>query len=272
MIFVDSHVHIYDCFDVDFLFDSALKNFKAAAEHHKCSQQLSFVLLLTEGVTEDWLNNVLTKIVPDELGERKISTEWSGFYSKETGTLKAYRNDFPEEKIEIVGGRQVVTREKIEVLALFCQKTIAHGLSLEETVSAVEQSGGIPVLPWGVGKWIGKRGGIIKQFLSDHLSKRLFLGDNGGRPLFWSTPAIFNFARKFGVFVLPGTDPLPLPAEAGRVGSYGFYLDEKKTYNDSPAMYLKNVLLSQEEDFVPFGRLLSSRLFFLNQLRLRFFS
>jgi len=272
MIFVDSHVHIYDCFDVDVLFDSALNNFQAVAEQYKTTQEISFVLLLTEGATEDWFHNVLTDIESDELGSKKISSQWSGLYSEKAGTLTVYRNDSPEEKIEIVAGRQVVTREKIEVLALFCQKRIAHGLSLAETVSAVERSGGIPVLPWGVGKWIGKRGEIIKQFLSDHLSKRPYLGDNGGRPLFWPTPDLFYFARKTGVVVLPGTDPLPIPAEAERIGSYGFYLDEKKTYNDSPAMYLKNALLSQEEEFVPFGRLLSSRLFFLNQLRLRFFS
>lgn len=270
MIFVDAHVHIYDCFDVDLLLDSALKNFQAAAEEQESGLQVSFVLLLTEGATEDWLHKVARSTEADGQSRKKISSKWSGAYSKDFGGVTVFRNDSPEKKIEIVGGRQVVTREKIEVLALFCTHTITNGLSLEETIDAVERSGAIPVLPWGVGKWIGKRGGIIKRYLTDHPKRRLFLGDNGGRPVFWPTPTFFHFGRKAGVTVLPGTDPLPIPAEAARVGSYGFYVAEEENTGDPTVLYLKNVLLAQKEIFPCYGRLQTSRAFFVNQIRLRF--
>jgi hypothetical protein len=270
LIFVDAHVHIYDCFDVGFLFDSALKNFQAAAAQQAAVQPVSFVLLLTEGAAEDWFQVMLASIAQDVRESVKISAKWTGLYSEEPGSLTVFRHESPDERIHLVGGRQVVTREKIEVLALYCTKTITDGLSLDETVTAIEQCEGIPVLPWGVGKWVGKRGGIIKRYLVAHPERRLFLGDNGGRPQFWPTPALFHFARTRGVAVLPGTDPLPLAAEAARVGSYGFYLEEKMAHRDSPATYLRNTLRSQEIKFTPFGGLQSSRLFFMNQLRLRF--
>ena len=270
MIFVDAHVHIYDCFDVDFLFDSVLKNFQAAAAQQAAVQPVSFVLLLTEGAAEGWFQVMLASIAQDVRESVKISAKWTGLYSEEPGSLTVFRHESPDERLHLVGGRQVVTREKIEVLALYCIKTIADGLSLDETMHAVEQCEGVPVLPWGVGKWVGNRGRIIKRYLVAHPERTLFLGDNGGRPLFWPTPALFHFARKRGVAVLPGTDPLPLPAEAGRVGSYGFYLEEKMAHRDSPATYLRNALRSPGKKISPFGCLQSNRLFFMNQLRLRF--
>ena len=174
--------------------------------------------------------------------------------------------------MHLVCGRQIVTSEKIEVLALYCTDAIKHGLSLDETVRYVKHCGGIPVLPWGVGKWIGERGKVIRGYLFNHSERLLFLGDNGGRPRFWPTPDLFHYARKRGVPVLPGTDPLPIPEEAARVGSFGFYLDDKKDHDDSPVNYLKNALLSGQEPFFSYGCLQSTSLFVLNQLRMRFSS
>ncbi|MBU0664981.1 MAG: hypothetical protein KJ990_10610 [Proteobacteria bacterium] len=184
-------------------------------------------------------------------------------------SLTLFRNDFPEEEIHVVAGHQVVTMENIEVLALFVRQGLPNGLSLHETVDRVKELGGIPVLPWGVGKWFGKRGKIIKEFLVNHEKGNLFLGDNGGRPCFWPTPNLFNLAEKTGVVVLPGSDPLPFPSEALRVGSFGFSLQENSLHGDSPTKCLKNALLSPNVTISPFGCLQENRLFFLNQFRLR---
>lgn len=272
MIFVDSHVHIYDCFDVDYLFDAALMNFQMAAKQKGTTHQASFVLLLTEGATEDWFHDVLKNSGRDGQGKKEISANWVGLFSEDLDSLTVFQNNCAESEMHLVGGRQVVTREKIEVLALYCTDFITDGLPLDETVDAVQRHGGIPVLPWGVGKWMGKRGGIIQRFLSTHPEKHIFLGDNGGRPRFWPTPNLFHLANKRGVTVLPGTDPLPIPAEAARVGSYGFCLDEKTIHGDSPVNCLKNALLSGDPSLSTFGGLLDNRLFLLNQLRLRFAS
>ncbi|MBU1139846.1 MAG: hypothetical protein KKD01_18150 [Proteobacteria bacterium] len=270
MIFVDSHVHIYDCFDVDLLLDSALKNFQSAAKQHTIAQQTSsYVLLLTECARDNWFQQQLTTFQDSKSKHGAFARRWCVVGSREEDSMVVCRNDSSEDKIHLVAGRQAVTKEKIEVLALFFKKSISNGMSLHETIDAIRQADGIPVLPWGAGKWLGKRGGILKAFLSAQGKSNLFLGDNGGRPQFWPTPNLFDLAEKKGISVLPGSDPLPLPGEAGRVGSFGFYLHGNSSYSDSPTVYLKKALCSAKTTPVPFGRLQKNSMFLFNQLRLR---
>ncbi|MDD3813794.1 MAG: hypothetical protein PHZ02_04030 [Desulfocapsaceae bacterium] len=225
------------------------------------------MLLLTEGKTENWFQTL--SLTLDTNRQCKITEKWSVADRGGKDSLIVFRNDAPEREIHIVAGRQVVTMENIEVLALFVKQGLTNGLSLHETVDRVKELGGIPVLPWGAGKWFGKRGEIIKNFLVNHGDSNLFLGDNGGRPRFWPTPDLFRLAQKTGFVVLPGSDPLPLPSEALRVGSFGFYLHANNLHGGSPTKYLKKALLSPKVTISPFGCLQKNRLFFLNQLRLR---
>jgi len=273
MIFVDSHVHIYDCFDVDILLDSALNNFQKAAKKHNTTGQASvYVLLLTETKNESWFERSLANFNSTDQENGNISKNWRGAVIEQSDVLLASRNDSPEAKIYIVAGHQIVTKEKIEVLALYSRQTISDGLSLAETVNLAVQENAIPVLPWGVGKWFGTRGKTIQSFLDSSGTGRLYLGDNGGRPGSWPTPTLFHVTKKKGISVLPGTDALPLERETSRVGSFGFYLDDSLSDGEAPCNYLKNVLLAQDPAVTHFGRLQNSSLFLLNQLRLRFSS
>ncbi|MBU0944969.1 MAG: hypothetical protein KJ804_20270 [Proteobacteria bacterium] len=270
MIFVDSHVHLYDCFDVDFVFDSALKNFQEAARQYTSEPQASsYLLLLTECEKDNWFQQQLAAGRDSGQGQVTIGKKWYAMGTGEADSLLVWRPDSPEQKIHLVAGRQVITREKIEVLALFLNQSLSSGMSLPETVDAIRQADSIPVLPWGAGKWLGKRGEILKEFLSGQRKGNLFLGDNGGRPQFWSTPDLFDLAEKKEILVLPGSDPLPLPSEAARIGSFGFYLHGDSPYGDSPTLFLKKALLSSEIRPVPFGRMQKNSLFLFNQLRLR---
>ncbi len=268
MILVDAHVHIYDCFNIDLLLDSALSNFQeVATEYAGDDTSLSYMLLLTEGPKESWFQNLSAQLAVRQ--QSKITAHWSAKTGGDDNSLLVVHNDYPEQQIHIVAGHQVVTTENIEVLALFMPKALREGLSLPATVAMIQQAGGIPVLPWGVGKWLGKRGKIIKKFLLNQDHGHLFVGDNGGRPQFWPTPNNFHVAQKTGVAVLPGSDPLPLASEAARVGSFGFLLQDHGLAAASPPAYLKKALLSPQLTISPFGSLQKSRLFFANQMRLR---
>ncbi len=269
MIFADGHVHIYDCFEVDLLLDSALMNFQTAARNAGALES-AYVLLLTESKAESWFRNTLTGLHQDPDERNKISGRWYGTFSEESCSLEATSREFPDEKLYIAAGKQLVTSERIEVLALFCGEMIDDGLSLADTVQTVQKQGGIPVLPWGAGKWFGTRGAVIESFLRDHGQGILFVGDNGGRPRLWPTPKLFSKARQRGVAMLPGTDPLPLPGEAQRVGSFGFYLKEDASLAGSPVTCLKRALLSGKTAVKPYGNLLHTGTFLLNQFRLRF--
>jgi hypothetical protein len=270
MIFVDAHVHIYDCFDLDIFFDSALENFQAAGEHRGVrNQPCSYMLLLTEGTSQDWFNRVTTKLKTGG-NFNNPAKKWTFSLTDESSSLTASRDSSSGEIIYVVAGRQIVSAERIEVLALFCDTIISNGLSLIETVDAIQQLGGSPVLPWGAGKWFGKRGEILRDFIAGHDEKGLFLGDNGGRPRFWPTPVLFDFAGKKGFSLLPGTDPLPIPREARRVGSFGFCLDSRPLDLAAPSTFLRELLISGQETIYPFGKLQDIRSFFINQMRLRF--
>ncbi|MCX5871552.1 MAG: hypothetical protein NTY00_13200 [Deltaproteobacteria bacterium] len=195
---------------------------------------------------------------------------WTITLTGDALSLTACRNDYSGEEIYLVAGRQIVTAEKIEVLSLFCNTSINDGPSLNETVNSIRQRDGIAVIPWGVGKWLGKRGKILQDFLAGYEEKGVFLGDNGGRPCFWPTPSLFHLAREKGISVLSGTDPLPLPHEATRVGSFGFFLDHHPLDMTSPATSLRDLLITGQETLYPFGRLQDIKSFFTNQLQLRF--
>lgn len=270
MIFVDAHVHIYDCFDLDVFFDSAMANFLRAAKQSGIKNKpFSSLLLLTEGTSHNWFQQVVMKIKTGQNVNSSLK-RWTITLTEDALSLTACRNDHSGEEIYLVAGRQIITAEKIEVLALFCNTSINDGLPLNETVNSIRQRDGIAVIPWGVGKWLGKRGKILQDFLAGYGGKGVFLGDNGGRPGFWPTPALFHLAGEKGISVLPGTDPLPLPHEAMRVGSFGFFIDQRPFDMTSPVTSLRDLLITGQETLYPFGRLQDIKSFFTNQLQLRF--
>ena len=78
------------------------------------------------------------------------------------------------------------------------------------------------MIPWGPGKWLFRRGRLLNQLVQEFRKSTLFLGDEGGRPVFWGYPQHFDRAARQGVRDLPGTDPLPFPHDVKKVGRMGF--------------------------------------------------
>ena len=94
----------------------------------------------------------------------------------------------------------------------------AEGL-LEGALAA----GAAAVLPWGLGKWLGRRGRQVARLARDDRFRAhplFFLGDIAQRPWPWPEPALFAEQR-----VLPGSDPLAVAGAERRVGRYGFRID-----------------------------------------------
>jgi hypothetical protein len=273
MIFVDAHVHIYECFDIGLLLDSALNNFMDVEKTLNIADQESlYVLLLTEGENENWFQQQLAILRETNNKKKDISPDWC---LAEAGTDDAAifcENKSSGRGLYLVPGRQIVTEEKIEVLALCTNNSIENAMSLPDTVTAIGQSGAIPVLPWGVGKWLGTRGDILQDYLSQEENNKFYLGDNGGRPWFWHKPALFELAGKKDVAILPGSDPLPIAAEASRVGSFGFYVSKDLSDSDFSIELLKDTLFSPATEVLAFGKLMQTSVFVARQLQLRFAS
>jgi hypothetical protein len=135
-------------------------------------------------------------------------------------------------------------------------------------VQAIGKTGAMPVIPWGVGKWLGARGLMIKKLLQDPEIPRLFLGDNRNRPVFWPRPPLCAEAAGRGIKTLPGSDPLPLPGQLALPGSYGFSL-EGALNPDYPWRSIQEILLDPGRFLRPYGRQVGPFGFLGTQIRLQ---
>jgi hypothetical protein len=256
-LLVDAHVHFHHCFDRDSFLDAALANFRRGAEELRIGGPFLGCLLLGEMTGE----RALQRLRSGEAGT------WSFEPTAEPSSLIARRS--PDgERLLVIAGRQVHTREGLEILALLSTEEFPDGLPFRDALARVRWSGAVPVLPWGFGKWWFYRGALIEGLLRRSEPKCLFLGDNGGRPAMGGAPTLLREAGKRGVAVLPGSDPLPLPEHAGRAGSYGFLVRDG-VEEGRPAAALRHWLRDLAEQPPTFGGCQSLARFCRDQVALR---
>lgn len=267
MISFDAHVHIHETFSLDRLLDCARGNFARLVLRDgdgRRDRPMALLLLLTEMRDADFFTGLR-----DKAGSSGHTTAggWHIAGTKEAESLRLTRDDW-SGSLYLLAGRQLVSAERIEVLALATAAKILDGLPLARTVEAVRGHGGLAVLPWGVGKWLGKRGKMVDDFVQRAVPEGLFVGDNGGRPLFWPAPRLFRTAATRGIRLLPGSDSLPLPAEESRVGGYGGSIsgEIRETH---PAEDLRRLLIDDASPIVPFGRRMTGWRFLRTQAALR---
>lgn len=264
MILADAHVHLHRCFDVGRVLDAARENFQAVARRSPQPGDYVGVLFLTEMQSEQRFKALYAAAAGSETNP---SGSWSLHRTQESGSLLARH---PEGSLLVVlAGRQVVTQENLEVLALITDQSFADGQPLPDTLNAIAAAGGLPVLPWGVGKWLGRRGRLLQQVLESDAAPSLHLGDNSGRPMFWPRPPYFKTAEQKGLRVLPGTDPLPLSSESSRPGQFGFAIAGTLDLA-RPGDSMKALLLDANRSIQPYGRLETPLRFFWNQVSLRY--
>jgi len=240
---VDAHVHLHPCFDVSVFLDSAREHFAAAARAMNRPEAMG-CLMFSECVWHDAFaalaDGSLMRDVP----------RWSICATDEPEALLAMHEG--QAAMLIVAGRQIITAERLEVLALACGQRFADGEPASETCHRVLAADGLPVLPWAFGKWWGRRGRVVHELLDSPLAEHLFLGDNGNRPACAPSSSILQRGRQQGIPILPGSDPLPLTWQVHRAGSYGFFLDRSIPLN-APAAALRKLLQQRVQPPV-FGR------------------
>ena len=267
-ILADAHVHLHPCFEVDQVLDCAFFNFEFFADKLECKKDYLGVLFLSEVRSESRFNQLYGSALFSYpgTGTEEISSSWQFCHTHEAFSLLAQRGS--TQQLILLAGRQIVTQEGLEVLALITDRFVEDGLSLDETIERVISNGGLPVLPWGVGKWLGKRGSLLRDFLEAASFSPIFLGDNGGRPSFWQKSPYFRWAEMHGIGILPGTDPLPLSSESERPGGYGFRLRGSISLTE-PGKDMKHLLLSRSLEIETYGYLEKPLRFLKNQIALR---
>lgn len=249
---VDAHVHFYRLEAVGDLLGSAAVHFEAFRTGGP--DGIRGCLLLGESAGCRVFDQLRYAGLAGSWRIRECHDEEHSLLAEKSGTTLA-----------IVSGRQMRTAENLEVLALGTLRDYPDGMSLAETVEAVHDSGALAVLPWAFGKWTGERLALLNQVLDWVQPSALFLGDNGGRLGIIDAPPLLGSAACRGFRVLPGTDPLPLPGEQSRVGSFGFLAELELSTRD-PWRVLRDWITARSTSPIPYGRPLGAGRFLFNQL------
>ncbi len=243
-LFVDAHVHIYDVYDLDALFDAAVKNFARAAKAARLADApREHMLLLTETVNDHAFDALAS-------GER-VPRRWKVSTTAEPAVLRV---SLADASLWIVAGRQIATREDLEVLALGTTRRFADKEPIKVSLAESDESAALTALPWGFGKWWGARGGIIEGLIHSPRTRPLYIGDNGGRLSLSTRPRLFAIGERAGLKVLPGTDPLPFAGQEHRVGTFGMILENWQP-NEPPLAQLVKRLAGDGSAPRDFGRL-----------------
>ncbi len=214
---VDAHVHIHPCYRPGELFEHAFRNLSAQPTAGAWPRR--FYLLLTECAADDAFGEL-----SGQAGSGTPSPALAGWSLRATGEPISVEASREGASLTLVAGRQVACREGLEVLLIGTRERFEDGRPIREVLEEGRARGLLRVIPWGPGKWFGRRGRLLDALLRDFAGPTLFLGDEGGRPGFWSYPAHFGSAARLGVRDLPGTDPLPFPHDVGKAGRMGFTL------------------------------------------------
>jgi len=240
---IDAHVHCHGCFAQGAFLNDAAAGFGAAARGLGIVGPAIGWLLLAEMRGDHYFETLRTG--------RLEPAGWLLAATLEDTSLIARRQD--GQTMILVAGRQLTTREGLEVLALGSSAPLADGEDLATTVERVRADGAVAVLPWGFGKWWGRRGRALTRYLETIEHAGVFLGDNAGRPALLPPPPQFAQGAGRGLFVLPGSDPLPLSAGAGSVARYGLML-EGAVDADRPSAGLLRLLAELRRQPATFGR------------------
>ena len=211
-VIADTHVHLYPCHDSDVLFCRLLQNLA------RWDDSAIRAVFLTEAPGCHAFRDLCDgRLLPPGEGMEFVP-------GGEGEVAVMSREGHP--RMYVFSGRQIVTQERLEILALTLDDAPRGGRPVQETVAAVLEAGGIPVLSWAPGKWFFKRGRIVRQLLGQFKPGELLIGDTSLRPTVWAEPLLMRRARKMGFGILAGSDTLPVPGDETYAGSYVSETDE----------------------------------------------
>lgn len=202
-VVADTHVHLHPCYDLG----AALASLCANLARHGAGVCAGFLVergdhrifaALRDGALLTGCGVVVRRL-------------------PETGALLL---ESEGRQVYLFGGRQIVAAERIEVLALGADIDLADGVPAERVIAAIQAAGGVPVIGWSPGKWWGSRGRLVGDLLQRSRPGELLLGDTAMRPRCGPAPRLMRAARRRGLAVIAGTDPLPLPGEERLLGTY----------------------------------------------------
>ncbi len=257
----DGHVHLHQLHSAEAVLIAALANFRSTELTLSLDGPVARFLFLTESHGAEGFTQ-LAKLADRRQSASGLSVE----QTSEPGTLRIFTAD--GQALHVVAGRQIVSDERLEVLALGHTHDYPDGRPVLRILDELEGAACLRVLPWGAGKWLGQRGRLVEEIVRRRHVAPLFLGDNSNRPAFWPLPGVFRAAAALGIRNLPGSDPLPFPGQQRKAGAFGFYLPGSVA-EDQPFDSIRGLLCTPEAQPTPYGQLEGLVPFFHHQVAMQ---
>ncbi len=240
---VDGHVHLYPVYDLKKAVECSVKNLKDGSK--KISSKVIPVWLLAERSDANFFDQIYQTSETYQDDGVKFRQGNDGL------TIVVEKDDEPI--LYIFAGRQLVTKEGLEVLSLISNLNFPdRQMSIDEVIQTVIESGGIPALNWAPGKWFFKRGKVIARQIQERTINEIFIGETTLRNTLWPEPKLVKQARKKGFPVIAGSDPLPFKGEEKDIGSYGFLI-EGEFDQEKPAQSLRDLMSKNRDEIKIIG-------------------
>ncbi|MCL7488544.1 MAG: hypothetical protein M8357_10275 [Desulfobulbaceae bacterium] len=223
-VIADTHVHIYPFYNLRLALDTLRNNLSALAPDASC---MAFLAERHDcRFFKDFSLNA-----PEMLGPRvEVDVMDTVLRLREPGFRDLY----------IVAGRQIITIERIEILALMSDTIIDDNQPARQIVEQVRNNGGMPVLSWAPGKWFFERKQVVATLLKENKPGTLLLGDTTLRPLGWTMPVLMKQAVQQGFLLAAGSDPLPFSGEEAMMGRYAIRLETDLDHH-APLASIRNL-------------------------------
>lgn len=208
---LDTHVHYYEQFSPEDICRNAVRNLEQQAP-----DSLPGIVLVDKAEWpsyDDFVSNLTA------MSDFRVEPH-------RDHAVIVFSDDDLVHRLYIFKGAQRVVSEGFEILCLFNSDLSFDLQTADDLLTEIGALGGIAVVPWSYGKWLGKRRTMIRELCrrSRERGQPLFLGDISQRPGFFDN--LKALASEWGAAgVVGGTDPLPCPGEEAGIGTLGTLLD-----------------------------------------------
>jgi hypothetical protein len=201
---IDAHIHLYPCYNLG----TALNSLRANLAVGKETCCLAF---LAERSDCHFFAEFRDRLLPLTGARLRVEQRENALLLREEGYPDLY----------IFPGRQINSRERVEILSLITDRPVPDGLPAQETVIRVRAAGGLPVVSWAPGKWLFARRKVVEGLLAVKGPGTLLVGDTSLRPRGLPMPQLMKRALAMGYGLVAGSDPLPFSGEERMLGGYG---------------------------------------------------
>jgi hypothetical protein len=251
---IDGHVHLHRSHPIEAALDAAVLNFERWRTRVQPAEPLRAMLWLVE--------------TPAEAASERLRSAETGHWNlveRDEVTWDLHRD--AGTRLTLIRGRQVATSDGLEVLLVGTADPVSDGRPLAETIEPHLERRVLVMLPWGFGKWTGRRGRAVAQAYESYGARGLRLADTGIRPGWLPAPRLFRRSAADGRPVLVGSDPFPFRETGDRIGSAGFVAHD--VLPDSGWHHIQAAFRQPERSLERFGQPVGTLTFLRLQVQMQ---